>query len=278
MRSIRRPLRQAGLYVAALVVLLVVAFPLYGLLLTSLQSEREIRSPDVDFLPSSLQLDHFREVLSSDHIVPIKEAMLNSLLVSGLTALIAVALALPATYALQRLRLPGRRVLLAGLVSIYLFPTLLFIFPLYIEAVRFGLVDTYAGLILPYVAFVLPFLVWVLGAFLRSVPVEVEEAALIDGARRHQVLWHVVLPLMRPGIVAGLLMGFILSWVEFLTPLLFTRQLKVLTVTLGLYRSSDEIAIGQLAAAAVVTALPVIVLTLVFQRTIVRVITAGAHR
>ncbi len=274
----RRILRQAGVYAGALVTLVVIAFPLYGLLLTSLRPESEIRSPDVDFLPTSLQLDHYGEVLSSDHIVPVKEAMLNSLLVSGLTAVIAVALAVPASYALHRLRLPGRRLLLAGLVSIYLFPTLLFIFPLYVEAVRFGLVDTFPGLVLPYVAFVLPFLIWVLGGFLRSVPVEVEEAALIDGARRREVLTLVVLPLMRPGIVAALLMGFILAWVEFLTPLLFTRQLKILTVTLGLYRSSDEIAIGQLAAAAMLTAVPVILLTLVFQRTITRVITAGVHR
>lgn len=278
MSTYRTMLRAAWRYPAALVVFLIVAFPLYGLVLTSIQKEQDIRSRDVSFVPRYVDLEHYREVLGPGHIVPVKEAMLNSLVISSLAAVIAVALALPATYAIHRLPLPGRRYILAGLTSIYLFPTLLFVLPLYIKFVQFGLVDTYAGLLIPYVAFILPFLVWILGAFLKAVPVSVEEAALIDGATRMQVLVRIVLPLMRPGIVAGLLMGFILSWVEFLTPLLLTRELKVLTVTLGLYRSTQDIAIGQLAAAAVLTSLPLIVLTLVFQRVISQVITAGAER
>lgn len=272
------PLREAWRYLAALAVLIIIAFPLYGVLLTSVQKEQDIRSRDVNFIPHYLELDHYREVLGPGHIVPVKEAMLNSFMVSALAAVIAVSLALPATYAVNRLPLPGRRYILAGLTSIYLFPTLLFVLPLYVKVVQFGLVDTYAGLVIPYVAFILPFMVWILGAFLKAVPISVEEAAMIDGANRMQVLVRIVLPLMRPGIAAGLLMGFILSWVEFLTPLLFTRDLKILTVTLGLYRSTQEIAIGQLAAAAVLTALPIILLTLVFQRTISQVITAGAER
>lgn len=273
-----RTFRGTWRYLAALIVLVVVAFPLYGVVLTSVQKEQDIRLRDVNFVPRYIEFEHYREVLGSEHIVPVKEAMLNSFAVSAFAAVIAVALALPATYAVNRLPLPGRRYILAGLTSIYLFPTLLFVLPLYVKVVQFGLVDTYAGLVIPYVAFILPFMVWILGAFLKAVPVSVEEAAMIDGASRIQVLVHIVLPLMKPGIAAGLLMGFILSWVEFLTPLLFTRDLKILTVTLGLYRSTQEIAIGQLAAAAVLTALPLILITLFFQRTISQVITAGAER
>jgi multiple sugar transport system permease protein len=266
------------LYLAALVVLVFIALPLYGLVLTSIQQERDIRSRDTSFIPRYVETGHYQEVLSPGHIVPIREAMFNSFLVSGLTAVIAVGLALPATYALYRLPLPGRPYILAGLVSIYIFPLVLFVLPLYVRAAQFGLIDTFVGLVIPYVAFVLPFLIWILGAFLKSVPIEVEEAAMIDGATRLQVLLRIVLPLMRPGIGAGLLMGFILSWVEFLTPLLFTRELTILTVTLGLYRSTYEIEIGQLAAAAVLTALPVVLLTLAFQRVITQVIMAGANR
>lgn len=271
-------LRRAIVYLAALVVLVVVAFPLYGLVLTSIQQDQDIRSRDTSFVPRYVEVEHYQEVLSAGHIVPIREAMFNSFLVSGLTAVIAVALALPATYALYRLPLPGRPYILAGLVSIYIFPLILFILPLYVRAAQFGLIDTFVGLVIPYVAFVLPFLIWILGAFLKAVPIEVEEAAMIDGANRWQILTRIVLPLMKPGIGAGLLMGFILSWVEFLTPLLFTRDLSILTVTLGLYRSTYDIEIGQLAAAAVLTALPVVLLTLAFQRVITQVITAGANR
>lgn len=275
---LRRALPEALKYVGAAVVLVVIAFPLYGLVLTSIQSEQDIRSPHVRFVPRYVLLEHYREVLTPGHIVPIKEAMTNSFLVSLGTALATLALAVPATYSITRLRLPGSRLILGGLVSVYLFPTLLFVLPLYVKAVQLRLVDTYLGLVIPYTTFSLPVTIWILKGFLEAVPIEVEEAARIDGANQTQLLARIVLPLMRPGILAGLLMVFIFAWIEFLTPLLFSRQLKILTVALGLYRSTYDIKIGQLAAAAVLTALPVIVLTAVFQRTIAQVITAGAER
>ena len=274
----RHRLNRVATYFGAVAVLIVIAFPLYGLVLTSVQRESDIRSRDVSFVPRYIEDAHYREVLSPTHIVPIRKAMLNSFIVAGLTALIAVAVAVPATYALGRLPIPGKRIFLAALLSIYLLPTLLFVIPLYIRAVELGLVDTYAGLVIPYVAFILPFLIWILGGFLRAVPIEVEEAAQIDGANRLQVMTLIALPLMVPGILAALLMAFILSWIEFLTPLLFTGRLKILTVSLGLYRSTYDIQIGQLAAAAVLTALPVIVLTVLFQRQIREAIAAGAER
>ncbi|MDR7480779.1 MAG: carbohydrate ABC transporter permease [Armatimonadota bacterium] len=265
-------------YAAAALVLVLVAFPLYGLMLTSIQSEQDIRSPHVRFIPRYVLLEHYREVLKPGHIVPIQESMTNSFLVSLGTALTTVALAVPATYAITRLRLPGRQLILGTLVSIYLFPTLLFVLPLYVKAVQFRLVDTYLGLLIPYTTWSLPVTIWILKGFLEAVPIEVEEAARIDGANLAQLLTRIVLPLMQPGILAGLLMVFIFAWVEFLTPLLFSRELKILTVALGLYRSTYDIKIGQLAAAAVLTALPVIALTAVFQRTIAQVITVGAER
>lgn len=278
MRPAHRSIRRFGTYAAAVAVFVLIAFPLYGVMLTSVQREADIRSRDVNFVPRYIDASHYREVLSVGHIVPIREAMVNSFIISTLSALIAVAIAVPATYALGRMQVPAKKYILAALVSIYLLPTLLFVIPLYIKAVELGLVDTYPGLIIPYVAFLLPFLVWILGGFLKAVPIEVEEAARLDGATRLQLMTKIVLPLMQPGILAALLMGFILSWIEFLTPLLFTGRLKVLTVSLGLYRSTFDIQIGQLAAAAVVTALPVIVLTVVFQRNIREAVAAGADR
>lgn len=276
--SQRRRLIAIATYAGAVLVLLIVAFPLYGLALTSVQKEHDIRSADVNFIPTYITLEHYREVLQPDHIVPIGKAMRNSLFVSALTSIVTVALALPATYALVRMRLPGRRLILTGLISVYIFPTLLFVIPIYIQAVERGLTDRYVGLLIPYVAFSLPFTIWVLKGFLENLPIEVEEAAQLDGASYARLFFDILLPLMRPSIVAGLLMVFILAWVEFLTPLLFTNRLKILPVSLGLYRSTREIEIGQLAAAAMLTALPVIILTAAFQRMIARVVTAGAYR
>lgn len=274
----RRSLPHVGRYVASAGLLFFVAFPLYGIVLTSVQRERDVRSRDLNLLPTYIDLGHYRTVLEPGHIVPIVEAMRNSLIVSLSSTVIAVALAFPAAYALNRLRVPGRRAILGMLVSVYLFPTLLFVIPLYIAWAQVGLVDTHVGLVIPYVAFLLPFMIWILGSFVRAVPLEVEEAAAMDGADIYQIATRIVFPLVRPGVFACLLLGFILSWVEFLTPLLFTNDLEMLTVALGLYRSTVDIQIGQLAAAAVLTALPVVVITLVFQRRIREVVAGVGDR
>jgi ABC-type glycerol-3-phosphate transport system permease component len=119
----RHVLGQVGRCLAALVVLAFVAFPLYGVALTSVQRERDVRSPDLNLIPRYLDWSHYQEVLSPGHIVPIGEAMRNSFVVSMTAALVAVALAVPATYALNRLRMPARRLVLAGMVSVYVLPT-----------------------------------------------------------------------------------------------------------------------------------------------------------
>ena len=273
-----RALRRAATYIGAAVVLIVMAFPLYGIILTSTQTERDIRSADVAFAPTYITTEHYTRIFSASSGVPVAESMVNSLVVAVTTAVVTVAIAVPAAYALNRMRVPGRRLILGGFAAIYVLPTLLFVMPLFITVVQLGLYDTYIGLVLPYVAFTLPFMVWIMGSFVRSIPVAVEEMALIDGAGLPQLIFRIVLPLLRPGIFAGLLLGFVLAWVEFLTPLLFTTNLSMLTVTLGLFRSTMDIEIGQLAAATVMTALPVILITAIFGRNITEVITAGVER
>ncbi len=274
----RSRFRQVVTYGLAALVLVVMAFPLYGIFLTSVQTERDIRSRDVAFAPSYITTEHYRQIFSADSGVPVTESMINSLIVAVATAVVTMVIAVPAAYAINRLQVPGKRIILGGFAAIYVLPTLLFVLPLFITVVQLGLYDTYVGLVLPYVAFTLPFMVWIMGSFVRSIPVSVEEMARIDGANLAQLIFRIVLPLLRPGIFAGLLLGFVLAWIEFLTPLLFTSDLSMLTVTLGLFRSTMDIAIGQLAAATVVTALPVILITALFQKNITQVITAGVER
>jgi ABC-type glycerol-3-phosphate transport system permease component len=204
--------------------------------------------------------------------------MRNSLIVSTLAALISVLIATPAAYALNRMYFPKSKVILRILISIYILPTLLFIIPLYIAWVNLGLFDTYIGLLILYTTFMLPFTVWVLGSFVKSIPIEIEEAAKIDGATTTQLLTKIMIPLLRPGLFACLIFGFVLSWVEFATPLIFTSEIKMITVSLGLYRSTVDIQIGQLAAAAAIITLPVILITLILQKQIQQVILTGADR
>jgi ABC-type glycerol-3-phosphate transport system permease component len=210
--------------------------------------------------------------------VPVLPAMRNSLIVSTLAALFSVLIATPAAYALNRMHFPKSKMILRMLISIYILPTLLFIIPLYIAWVNLGLFDTYLGLLILYTTFMLPFSVWVLGSFVKAIPIEIEEAAKIDGATTNQLLTKIMIPLLRPGLFACLIFSFVLSWVEFATPLIFTSEIKIITVSLGLYRSTVDIQIGQLAAAAVIITLPVILITLILQKQIQQVVLIGADR
>jgi ABC-type glycerol-3-phosphate transport system permease component len=204
--------------------------------------------------------------------------MRNSLIVSTLAALFSVLIATPAAYALNRMHFPKSKMILRMLISIYILPTLLFIIPLYIAWVNLSLFDTYLGLLILYTTFMLPFSVWVLGSFVKAIPIEIEEAAKIDGATTNQLLTKIMIPLLRPGLFACLIFSFVLSWVEFATPLIFTSKIKMITVSLGLYRSTVDIQIGQLAAAAVIITLPVILITLILQKQIQQVVLIGADR
>ncbi|WP_127143884.1 carbohydrate ABC transporter permease [Pelagibacterium montanilacus] len=278
-RRQRRDLaRNIFIYGSALVVLVLMAFPLYGLLLTSLQPESIIRSRDVSFVPTTIIFDHFAEVLRPGHIVPLREGMINSLIVSTSTALLCILLALPAAYALSRLKVPGGGLLLGVLISVYFLPTTLFLIPMFVIFVEWGLDDTIWSLMLAYSGFILPFAIWIFKTFIDQLPIEIEEAARIDGCSYLQILHLIVLPLIRPGILAAFVFAFILSWIEFLTPLIFTNSLRISTVALGMFRSTIDIQIGQQAAAAVLTLLPVALLMIVFQRLITQVVLTGADR
>lgn len=270
--------RASALYLAAAVVLLVMAFPLYALVLTSVQPENLMRSRDIQVIPSQIIFDHYQAVLAPGHIVPLRQGMLNSLLVSLCTAAFCVLLALPAAYALARLRVPGSKAILGVLVSVYFLPTTLFLIPMFVVFVGWGLDDTILSLVLTYSGFILPFQIWILKTFIDRLPVELEEAARIDGCTPGQIVRLIVLPLIRPGILAGFVFAFILSWIEFLTPLIFTNSLKISTVALGMFRSTIDIQIGQQAAAAVLTLLPVALVMIVFQRLVTQVMLAGADK
>ncbi|MCC5972694.1 MAG: carbohydrate ABC transporter permease [Rubellimicrobium sp.] len=274
----QRVAKAVFLHAAALVVVFLMAFPLYGLLLTSLQPESVIRSRELSIIPQTLYFEHFRAVLAEGHIVPLRRALVNSTTVSALTAVLCLLVGLPAAYALSRLRVPGRNVILGALVSVYFLPTTIFLIPMFVLLVRWGIDDTVFSLVLAYTGFILPFVIWILKTFIDRLPLQIEEAARIDGCSHWQVMIRIVLPMARPGVLAAFVFAFILSWVEFLTPLIFTSSLRMTTVALGMFRSTIDIQVGQQAAAAVLTLLPVALLMLVCQRLITQVLMSGADK
>ena len=271
-------LKKFFIYAFAFIVFLIMFFPLYGLLLTSIQPENIIRSRNLSFFPKEIIFSHFAEVLKPDHISNLYVGMKNSLIISILTSFLCLILGFPAAYSLSRLNLPAKNIILGSLISIYFLPTILFVIPLFVILVSYQLDDTILSLAVPYTAFILPFVIWILKSFIDKLPIEVEEAAKIDGCSTFQILFYIIFPLLRPGIIAAFIFAFILSWVEFLTPLIFTNNLKISTVALGLFRSTIDIKIGQQAAAAIITLIPVTILMIFFQQYITKVVLTGSNK
>ena len=271
-------LKKFFIYIFAFIVFLIMFFPLYGLILTSIQPENIIRSRNLSFFPKEIIFSHFAEVLKPDHISNLYVGMKNSLIISILTSFLCLILGFPAAYSLSRLNLPAKNIILGSLISIYFLPTILFVIPLFVILVSYQLDDTILSLAVPYTAFILPFVIWILKSFIDKLPIEVEEAAKIDGCSTFQILFYIIFPLLRPGIIAAFIFAFILSWVEFLTPLIFTNNLKISTVALGLFRSTIDIKIGQQAAAAIITLIPVTILMIFFQQYITKVVLSGSDK
>jgi multiple sugar transport system permease protein len=273
----RVDMRSMRTYIGAFLVSAIFLFPLFSLIRASLMTRVDIYSRPFQFLPlSSITLQNYVTVLEPGHQVPVGPAIVNTFIVSISTAILNVLLASMAAYAFCRLTFRFKNTILSSLMSIYLFPGMIFLIPMFILMRTFNLWDTYFSLIIPYTAWNLPFMILLCKSYFESVPIDIEEAALVDGCSRLQVLGYIVIPTMAPTLLAVGATAFILSWCEFYTPLILTSHLKVVSTVMGMYSTSFETEISQMAAAAVLSILPVVILTLLLQKQIVGGITAGA--
>jgi multiple sugar transport system permease protein len=206
---------------------------------------------------------------------------LNSLVVTGASVGIALVLGTPAAYAFSRLRFRGRDRLATTILSFRFMPPVAIAIPVLLMMRTINLDDTYPGLILPYVAFTLPLTVWILIGFFDEVPRELDDAALVDGCSRAGVLWRVMLPLVRPGLIVAAIFGAIFIWNEFLVGLYLVNSQGLKTIPLGaagLISAQRPIDWNVAATVGIVTIIPIFVFSLFVQRYIVRGITAGAVR
>lgn len=232
---------------------------------------------DQRLIPSSVSFEHYQAVFRDSQF---SAALVNSMGIAGLSTVAAVTLAAFAAYAIARLDFPGRRMILAGALSIAMFPPISIVGPLFEMWRRVGLYDTWAGLILPYMTFTLPLAIWILVAFFREIPWELDRAARVDGATPLQAFIHVIAPLAAPGVVTASILVFIFAWNEFLFAVALTSTDKARTVpaAVAFFTGSSQFQqpTGSIAAASVVVTVPVILLVLSFQRRIVSGLTAGA--
>ncbi len=250
------------------------AFPLYWTLVSSLAPESRLFAAP-SRLPRATTLAHYRALFATrNFLVPLR----NSFVVAGATTLICVTLGTLAAYALARLRFRGKGPILAFILAVAMFPQISIVSPLYLLLRWAGLIDTYPGLVLPYLTFAMPLTVWMLVGFFRQLPVELEEAARIDGASRLQALRTVVLPVALPGLATTAILTFLYCWNEFLFALSFTLgpERYTVPVAIALFRGQYQVPWGEVLAAAVVATVPVAAVVLVAQRKIVEGLTSGA--
>lgn len=249
--------------------------PFLWMISTSLKGPAEISLRTPTIIPHHPMPSNYSRVLEQAHF---GRYFLNSLLVSVATTLISVALATLAGYAFARFKLPGGKALLLGILATQMFPGILLAIPLYILIKDLGLLNSLLGLILVYTTFALPFSVWLLRNFFVTVPRELEESAMVDGATRLGALWRIILPIAAPGIAATSIFSFILAWNEFLYANTFISSSSKYTLPVGLQSLIGEYTTdwGMLMAGAVVTTVPIVIGFVFVQRNLTQGLAAGA--
>ena len=267
-------LQTLGSYGVLGALLLLVLFPFYWMTITSFKSEDQMRSLVSMFWPSPVVLDNYYQLLTrTDFAVWFR----NSAVVAVSSTLLATAVGTIGAYALARLRFMGRAFMSSAVLITYLVPPSILFIPLYAQIRMLGLSDSLAGLIAAYPSFTVPFVTWLLMGYFESIPVELEEAAMIDGATRFGAFRRVILPLAAPGLLAAGLYAFTQAWNEFLYALVFITDVKQRTLPVGLssFITGDVYGWGYLMAGAVLTTLPVIAVYIYLQKYMVEGLTAG---
>jgi multiple sugar transport system permease protein len=262
-------------YAFLLVLLVIVVFPFYWMTITSFKGETQMRSLTSMFWPDPFVIDGYRQLLTQTEFV---RWFRNSAIVAIASTLVATAIGTIGAYGLARLRFAGRAFMSSAVLITYLVPPSILFIPLYAQIRTFGLSDSLAGLIAAYPSFTVPFVTWLLMGYFESIPEELEEAAMIDGATRFGAFVRVVLPLAAPGVLAAGLYAFTQAWNEFLYALVFITDVKLRTLPVGLstFITGDVYGWGFLMAGAVLTTLPVIAAYVYLQKYMVEGLTAGS--
>ncbi|MBB4124413.1 carbohydrate ABC transporter permease [Martelella radicis] len=273
--TIPAPLKRIAFYALVLVILAQALFPFYYAVLTSLENGQALF--EVNYLPKALTFANYEHMLTDGVF---GHQIFNSVFVATVVVIFSLFLGVTAAFALSRIRFRGRGMLLFTILSVSMFPQIAVLSGLF-ELIRaFGLFNSLWSLVFSYMIFTLPFTVWVLTTFMRDMPIEIEEAAIMDGASSFTIIRRIFLPLMWPAMVTTGLLAFIHAWNEFLFALTFlsTDSQRTVPVAIAMISGLSEFEVpwGNIMAASVIVTVPLIALVLVFQRKIVSGLTAGA--
>lgn len=263
-------------YIALICYILFLGFPLFWLFSTSFKPAPELGVLEPTLLPRRWTLANYAEAFRATNL---PRALLNSLVVAVATSVVTTLIALPAAYAIARSRSRLRSVAVGWILTSQLFPFILLVIPLFILLKGFGFYDTLPGLVIVYVTWSLPFTLWMLQGYVAGIPADLEEAAATDGAGRFTILRQVVFPLLVPGVVATATFAFISAWNEFFFALVIIQTPQLETAPLLLARfvgAEGQVNLGPLAATALLTTLPSLLIFAIAQRKLVSGLMAGA--
>jgi multiple sugar transport system permease protein len=266
---------RAAAYAVLTTLAVLVLFPFYWMTVTSFKGEEQMRSLVSMFWPRPLVTENYQQLLAKTDFAAWYG---NSVFVAVTSTLVATGVGTIGAYALARLRFLGRGFMASATLITYLVPPSILFIPLYAQMRNLGLANSLAGLIAAYPSFTVPFVTWLLMGYFESIPEELEEAAMIDGATRFGAFYRVVLPLSAPGVLAAGLYAFTQAWNEFLYALVFITdgRLRTLPVGLASFITGDVYGWGYLMSGAVLTTLPVIAAYIYLQKYMVEGLTAGS--
>jgi multiple sugar transport system permease protein len=251
--------------------------PFVWVFLASFKTRAELYATPIVYLPASLSVANYVDAWTSK-LTPFSRFFANSLWVSSVTMVATTLVSILAGYALARFRFAGRQTFLLIFLATQMFPAVLLIAPLLSQWYALGLIDTYQALIYSNFSFTVPFTVWMLVGYFESIPLELEESAMLDGCNRFGALCRVVLPLAAPGVAATAIFAFVASWSELLFAITFTSQTEMRTLSAGLLFmvGQYEIQWGQLSAGVIISTVPVAILFTYLQRHLIQGLSAGA--
>jgi len=283
MRPRRKTLRKMGLFLLTLPVFAFIYFPILWLVSASLSTQVELFAVPPHWIPQHPTLANYLEILFPSLAVSSVPrafgiALMNSVKIASAVTLICIVVGGLAAYALVRIPFRAGPVILIGVLGTRMIPEVSLILPLFIVASSLRLINRPEVLVLTYMSFALPFAIWMMAAFFQTIPIELEDAARIDGCSRLGILRRIVMPLAVPGLVATAMFTFLLAWDEFFYALIFTSTLaaKTAPVAISEFVGRYTVNITGMMAGGVLAALPPVLLALIFQRYIVRGMTAGA--
>ncbi len=264
-------------------ILIAIYAPIVWLIISSVSTRAELLSVPPHWIPHELTLKNYFNIFIGGPDTPdaarvFKRALLNSIVVSSLVTFISLVLGIPAAYAFARMKFAGRHGMMLTLLGTRMLPAVSIIIPLFIIASRLGQTDTRLALVVMYLTFTLPFVIWIMASFFQTIPMELEDAALIDGCSRLGILWRIILPISGPGLASTTIFAFLLAWDEFFFALIFTttEASKTVPVAIAEFTGRYTVDYGAMATGGVLAAIPPILLALLFHRYIVRGLTSGA--